>query len=359
MTLHLDFLDADDVRVAPIWRALEARASVSYFLSWGWIETWLACLPRDVRPPLALVREGDAPIAACFLGERHIVRHHLVPSHARYLNATGVPHIDELTIEHNGLIRAEGTALPLSALVELLPRDWDELVLPGIDASELASLAASPERVRVDREVAAPFVDLARVRASEGGYVALLGADTRSQLRRARRGVGALRVERAEDLDQARDIYEELVALHTTSWRARGEPGAFADNWFDQFHRRLIEQRFASGEIELLRLSAGGRTLGCVYNFVYQGRVVFYQSGLASEEDPRIKPGMLCQAEAIERAARAGHAIYDFLGGDSRYKRSLATDAGVIAWATVQRDRMRFAIEDRLKGWKRRLVGRV
>ena len=79
------------------------------------------------------------------------------------------------------------------------------------------------------------------------------------------------------------------------------------------------------------------------------GRVLFYQSGFAAFDDPRIKPGYVCHAAAIEHAAAAGHAIYDFLGGDGRYKQSLATDETQLAWVRVQRPRLRFAIEDRLR----------
>ncbi len=350
MTIAVDVVDGDGAAAEATWRGLEAHARGSYFLSWGWIENWLACLPRDHRPELALLSQDGEPIAACFVVRRRVLRHHLLPTRTLFLNATGVPRFDELVIEHNGLLRA--APITLRALVDGLTSGWDELSLPGVDASELAGLAGTRVRIRIDREVPAPFVELARVRASRDGYVGLLGPSTRAQLRRARRGTGELVVEHAADLAHARAIYDELVALHTESWRARGQPGAFADPWFDGFHRRLIAERFASGEIELVRVSAGGRTLGCLYNFVHRGRVLFYQSGLAREDDPRIKPGFLCHAAAIEDAARAGHAVYDFLGGDARYKHGLATHESRLVWARVQRPLARFALEEKLRAWR-------
>ena len=62
-----------------------------------------------------------------------------------------------------------------------------------------------------------------------------------------------------------------------------------------------------------------------------------------------MKPGYLCHVAAIVHSARAGLAVYDFLGGDRQYKKSLATDVGWLVWARVQRKRMRFAIEDRVR----------
>ncbi len=200
--------------------------------------------------------------------------------------------------------------------------------------------------------MASPYVDLARVRAA-GDYLALLSPSTRAQIRRTRRGLGALTVEEAADARQALAFYDELVALHARRWRARGLPGAFADPWIDRFHRRLIERRFPHAEIQLLRVRAGGDTVGCLYNLVAGGRVLFYQGGLAEHADPRVKPGYACHAEAVRVNAAAGRAAYDFLGGEGRYKRSLATDEARLAWARVQRPLARFSVEDRLAAWRR------
>ncbi len=344
MTISVDLLASDDPKVAELWHTLEIH-NTSYFLAWGWIETWLAALPAEHRPQLAVISDGGAPIAAGFLGRHWSLRHHLLPSRALFLNATGIERYDELCLEHNGLVGA--AAIP--ALVEGLPRGWDELWLPAIDPT---ALPTDRFRVVIDREVAAPFVDLAEVRASRDGYLGLLGTGTRAQIRRARRGIGPLAIEIAEDEIRARAIFDELVALHTATWHRRGEGGAFADPWILQFHRTLIAKRFAAGELELMRVTAGDVTVGCLYNLVYRGRVLFYQSGLAHYPDPRIKPGLVCHAAAISHAAASGRAVYDFLAGDSRYKRSLATRETKLAWVRIQRPLARFAVEERLRGWK-------
>jgi hypothetical protein len=281
------------------------------------------------------------------------LRHGVVPVRAMYVNATGVARLDELCVEHNRVLAVPDMAWPLGRLVELLPGGWDELVLPAVDAGAFDPLDVGADyQVLVDREVAAPFVDLARVRAA-GDYLALLAGNTRSQLRRARRLVGACELEVARSTAHAFDIYGELVERHGASWRERGEPGAFADPWFDGFHRRLIEHRFAHGEIELLRLRAGGATIGCIYNLVANDRVLFYQSGLAAFDDARIKPGYVVEAAAIELAAAQGRAVYDLLGSNARYKASLSTDASRLVWLRVQRRLARFSLEGTARRWKR------
>jgi len=385
---RLQILDPHATDVEPLWRDLERTARPAYFLTWGWIENWLAMLPRDEAPALAVIREGGEATGAFFLGRRRLRRHYVLPSRAAFVNATGVASRDELCIEHNGVLVRPGlwiappqrSALPrapakpglsiappqrsallrapakpglsLASLIELLPADWDELFLPGVDRDVFRDLAVPRGyRVRVARTVPSPYVDLSRVRAA-GDYLALVSANTRAQLRRARRRAGACELDVAASVGDALAIYDELVALHGARWREQGEPGAFADPWIDRFHRRLIERRFPHGEIQLLRLRSGSATLGCLYNLVSSGRVLFYQSGIAPSADPAIKPGLLCHAAAIEHCAGAGHEIYDLLGGTARYKAQLATGATELAWLCVQRARLRFAIEDRVRGWK-------
>ena len=349
-SMDLELLDPREPRSLEVWRDLEARSQPSYFLSSGWVQNWLAALPGEEIPDLAVVRDGGAPQAAFFLGKRNVRRHGVLASRALYVNATGSECHDDVCIEHNGVVGR----CSFQALVELLPDSWDELFLPAVDRTTFDDIGALRGfRVRVDHESVAPFVDLDAVRAVEGGYISLLGSSTRNQLRRTRRIVGNLDIEIASDPAHGLDIYGELLRLHARAWEARGRRGAFADPWFERFHRQLILDRLASGEIQLMRVRAGALTIGCLYNFVYRGRVLFYQSGLAGFDDAHIKPGYLCHAAAVEYNALAGHHVYDLLGGTTRYKRSLATGETRLVWLRIQRPHLRFAIEEQLGNLKR------
>ena len=345
---------AERSRIRDVWCGLEAASPPSYFLSWGWVETWLDALPGTPAVALHVVRRAGAPIAAFFLGARTRWRHRVLPSRELYWNQTGHSEYDEICIEYNGVVH-DGGALPVAEIVERLPGGWDEVYLPALDADGpvarglTGGLAAelAPLRVRIDSRVPSPVVDLARSRDA-GDYLKLLGSSTRSQIRRSQKlyaARGKLALEVAASPAQAQAVFDELVALHRRAWGDRGEAGAFLPFVHD-FHRRLIERRFAAGEIQLLRIRAGDTTIGCLYNFVWQGNVSFYQSGLAYETDSKLKPGLVCHALAIEHAARAGHRWYDFLAGQSRYKQSLATDARALVWLRIQQPRLRFAVED-------------
>ncbi len=340
--MRLELLDPYAPEAARIWSELPAR---SFFTSWGWMENWLACLPADRAPRMAVLHDG-APVAACFLGRRFELRRTVIPTRGYHLNTTGVHRLDDILVEYNGMV---GRDLPLARFIEILPEPWDELLLPALDETAFGGVREETHRgwrSRIERRVPVFTVDLATVR--RGGYLEQLSGSTRSQVRRAQRLAGTLQLEIAGDEAHAIAIYDELCALHTAQWRAKGQPGAFADPWFDRFHRRLISERFRAGEIQLVRVRAAGATIGCLYNFIWRDRVLQYQTGLAMSADSRHKPGYVCHTAAIEHAARAGLEVYDFLAGDHRYKRSLSTGSGWLLWCKVQRVKLRFTLEDQL-----------
>ena len=344
--MQLELLDPRAPDAARVWRDLEVASQPSYFLSSAWVATWLACLPRHVVPKLAVVTLGGAPLSAFFLAKRIVLHGRVLPSRALFLNETGVKKFDSIWIEYNGLV---GRDVSIAELMRILPRGWDELYLPALHERALGDVTKD-SRVVVDRRVPSFYVDLEKARAKD--YLSLLSGQTRSQVRRAQREAGDVRVEIARDLSHAMDIYSELVTLHTAQWRAKGNPGAFADPWFDRFHRTLILDRFAHGEIQLIRARNAAGPIGCLYNFVHRGRVLQYQSGMSHFENDKLKPGFVCHAAAIDHAAASGMALYDFLGGDARYKKSLSTDHTWLIWARAHRRAIRHLVEERVRRWR-------
>ncbi|MFC7542489.1 GNAT family N-acetyltransferase [Siccirubricoccus deserti] len=183
-----------------------------------------------------------------------------------------------------------------------------------------------------------PLVALGPVRAAGGDYLAGLSANSRYQIRRSARryaAFGALRLDRAETLPEALEWLEALATLHGETWRARGRPGplpmtsrgASTKRWWRALNR---------GELDLLRVTAGERVVGYLYNFRLRGRVYAYQSGLDHVgAGPHGKPGLTCHAMAVERAIAEGAESYDFLAGPDRYKRSLANAEATLVWAEL------------------------
>ncbi len=339
--LALNLFDITDPAVETLWKQLDAP---TYYLSWSFVSAWLSALPEDKRPQLAIALEDGVVKAGFLLGKRRLFR--VLPAQAMYLNASG---FDELGLAHSALLRAPGSHLTLDQIVAILPASWDELFLPAIDPNAFPELgrmgARGGYRIHVDKEASAPYVDLDAVRGVEGGYLAMLDPSVRAQIGRAKHDLGALTVEIATDARQAMDIYGELLRLHARERADRGERGVFADPWFEQFHRGLITERIASGEIQLVRVSSATGTVGCLYNFVHNGVATAYQSAFASFDDPHVEPGFLCHEIAVAHAATAGLMRYELRATSAR----LATNATRLTWLCIHRPSVRFAIEDRIR----------
>jgi CelD/BcsL family acetyltransferase involved in cellulose biosynthesis len=193
--------------------------------------------------------------------------------------------------------------------------------------------------VTIRRSEAALSVDLARLRSTGADFLAGLSANTRYQVRRSDRdyaACGPLVTRRAATAAEAHGWLDELAALHQAIWIARGHAGAFAQPFFAHFHHALIDRALQRGEIDLLRITAGPRLVGLLYNFRYRGRMLAYQGGFDYAGAGRHqKPGLTCHHQAIRFSADAALDRYDFLAGEGRYKRSLAGDATYLHWLEV------------------------
>lgn len=347
MTVELLDPRTNRAAVMAAWRELSIETPRSYFLSPGWVEAWLDHLPAEASVRLALVRQDGEPSAAAFVGSARVVRQRVFRSRALLLNQTGRQGVDQVYIEDNDFLCRPGFTFPLRDFLAQMPGEWEELYLSGVDP-EMLNRAGQPYDVFVMNRIPAPYVDLAALAASKKDYLGALGSNTRSQIRRCYKLYaerGPIETEIAATAGQAIEIYDELVSLHRRWWGLRRDKGAFANPWFYNFHRALIERRLDAGEIQLLRVRAGADTIGCIYNFVWNGSVFFYQSGFRPEEDNRLKPGYVCHTEAIRHSLAAGLATYDFMASFDEYKARMSTHQRELVWARVQKPRWKFAIE--------------
>jgi len=345
-----------------LWRDLEGRSDHSFFVSWGWIGTWLATLPAHDRPSILVGRSDDRVVALAVLGRHTRRRLGCLVARGLFLNETGDPRYDTLTVEYNGILaeRGLGPMVTIQALRYLQDQvgGWDELCLGGVAQAGLDLAASVGLRPHIFALQPCDYVDLAAVRVAGGDYLARLSRNSRYQIRRALRlyeARGPLNAIAARSVEEALRFLAELKALHQANWIGRGNPGAFANPYFETFHQALVRDRFPHGEIELLRIEVAGQAVGYLYNFVHAAHVYSYQSGFRYEDDPAVKPGLVSHYLAIERHLTAGAAIYDFMAGATRHKQSLGTDRTMMLWATARRDRLRFRIEDALRALKHRV----
>lgn len=341
------------------WRDLESRSDHSFFLTWWWIGAWLEHLPPENRPRLLRVELGDSLAGLGIVCARRISRR-IATSNALYLNSTGDPRYDELTIQYNGLLTQRGVeGWVLRAAVEqlLVEPHWDELYIDGFHRPDLTEVMANAGLLTdVLRRSPGYRVDLDELRATGRPYVESLSSRSRQHLRRSFREaekLGELSFELAKTQEEGLTFLAELKALHQRSWNARGQPGSFANAFFDEFHADFVASHFAKGVVQLLRMKVGGHPVGYLYSFVHDGRVYVYQSAFdrAFCDTSSWRPGIVCHARAVELNLAAGMRVYDFMGADDRYKKDLATGGSEMVWVAFQRPRVKF----RFESWGRAL----
>ena len=346
------------------WRALEAVAqSSSFFISWAWIGSMLAAIPAASHPMLLRGRARGETVALALLGSAATRRRHgLIRARGLYLNETGDPRFDAMTIEHNGLLTASGSEAAIPEALLAWFAGWrgeaDELHLSG-SLQPLPQPALAAHRLLCSVAAMPSYsVDLGLLAAGEGALDPVLSANARQQLRRAIRHFevqGPLGLSEASTEAEAQRWFGAMKALHGASWARRGKPHAFTHEFFEPFHRRLIARNFAEGAVQLLEISAGERVIAYLYNFCHDGRIYAYQSGFA-DADPRERPGVVAHALAIRHARDGGLRVYDFMAGRNRLKESFATRCEPMLWQVVQQPRLRFRLEHLGRQLKQRVA---
>jgi CelD/BcsL family acetyltransferase involved in cellulose biosynthesis len=315
------------------WRDLERRAAGSFFQSW----TWVGCLAAERFPDPVLVEATEAGrTVALALFNR--VRRWVGPA-ILHLGESGTDELDCPYVEQNGVLTEAGREDELAVLCLRAVASRYDLALSGLGEPVLAAVRSVAGLVRVTRSQASPFVDLAALRTTGRAYLADRSANTRQQIRRSDRlyeRLGPIDIERADTVESAHAMLDEMAALHQAAWRARGRPGSFARPFFCRFHRELIAAAIPRGEVALLKVFSNEIVIGILYNFVHRGRMLAYQSGFVYREiEPQDKPGLTCHHRAIRFAFDQGLDIYDFLAGEDRYKLSLADMSHRQIWASA------------------------
>ena len=334
------------------WRALEAISDASAFQTW----TWVGCnaAERFTDPLLIEAHDGEGLVALALCNRRRSA----LFGDTLWLHESGDAAHDAVFTEHNDPLQARRASS--GVLIQLLHGALQpyggrvsRLMLSGVGEATRAAARQTGAMVIPGLARVAPYADLTAI-APGAAFIDQCSANTRQQLRRSDRAYaahGELRIEAAQTAGQAIQFLDGLIALHTATWEARGKPGAFATETVQRFHRSLV-RRGAPGEVELLRITAGGSVVGYLYNLVHAGRACAYQSGFDYPGAPAHgKPGLTCHHLAIEAHRARGGLSYDFLGGADRYKRSLANAERTLYWLSIAPRLHPAALLARLRGY--------
>ena len=222
------------------WLDLQERADCSYFLTWGWIGTWLQQIAITLSPVAVMVWHDEQLVGLAVFVPRNIKRRIAFRASALFLHEYPFDR-NNMVIEYNGLLAARGHESAVYAeIVGHLLRDfkqYDEFhfgaIAEGPDLDNLQQAAGSHARLLINDESTAWQVDLKALEPGMDGFLATLSKNRRTQLRRSLRlyeEQGPLRLDEAQHMEQALDFFDGLKVLHTERRQLKGEGGAFANS---------------------------------------------------------------------------------------------------------------------------------
>ena len=181
-----------------------------------------------------------------------------------------------------------------------------------------------------------------------------LKSGPRRKVKQSFKGYDEVTVDFAESLDQASEIFSELMELHQARWNSVGKPGSYSSERFVRFHEGLLARLVPQGRMALIRVRTGGCTLGCVQVFIEHGRVLLYQCGWAPAEGTK-SPGVVLDYVTMKKCFDRGYSAYDFLAFATQHKRQLSNQCHDMIWARRKHPRLKFAVLDKARRLKQML----
>ncbi len=340
----LEFHSASErALVIAAWKQLESDlAPVAVTCSANWIECWLNHYGDHVPHQFVIARRATAVCAILLLTEDVHDRRAWIPAITRRCGTAGELDRDSVCVEYNDWLCAPHEKEEvLTALLTSPDRrlSGDRWMLDGFAAIDLPDSVAPQSGWRCERKLAR-YCDLREVRASGRELITFFGDSTRKTIRQNLRDYVDAHVEWAETLRAAHAIFDELITLHQARWQSVGEPGCYASVRFTAFHRELIDRLFPAGQLAVVRVQAGGITLGCSQFLIDRHRVLVYQGGRVLNTGKH-SPGLVTDYLSMLESLRRGYDAFDFMAGDSIHKQRLTTHTAPLVWA-----------ERRMPGWK-------
>lgn len=245
--------------------------------------------------------------------------------------STGEQEFEEICPDYLDLLHLPGqeAACVEAAWVAIDALEWDTLELLDLPRSSplVRGLPAvgTLRRTRVSTRGGCPIANI------DGGfdtYLAQLSSKTRMRARQEIRKAqqAGVRFELATDAN-GEAYFNDLIRLHQIRWTAEGKPGCFSAPRFTDFHRRLVSEWVRDGRLILARLSFKEEAFVVLYGFITGAKFDLYQLGVTSAEGTSIhSPGTLANLLLMGQLADRGVTRYDFLRGNSEFKKSLTTE---------------------------------
>ena len=342
------------------WLAMEAVCEHTFFTSWDWISCWMETVGSEILQCEAWM--GENLVGLGLFVEKRERGLGIISFRRLCLHRTGDRYRDRMCIEWNDLLIWPGLEQRVrrQVVAELThgPKGADEVVFGFTPEGHNAGMVDPGFVPRIGYPYPSPFVDLVRVR-EEGGFDNTLSHKTRANVRKSIRlaeAIGHIELQSAASAEEALSYFREAGPFHIERFKDRtdGRQSGYLNPNFVAFHERLIPAAFQQGNLDLVKVTAGGVLLAYMYFFVYRKMVLFYLSAINYTGFGKGQPGLIANYLCIRKFSDQGMDKYDFLAGDSLYKRVLATDTATMRFFNYRKRSLKMEAAERYLGWKHR-----
>ncbi len=347
------------------WLTLESKSTPKFFLRWKWIGSWLKLLSPQEKIILLKAHENDNIVALGVFIERKTIRHGILKSTQWFLHRTGDSKRDQIWIENNDFLIANHNKKNITKTI------WQVLLSKHAHVDEFIvainhnSLEQEPllesQKYKALSLYKEPGYHLSLIDiTSIEEYLSTLSKNTKKQIKRSTKllhQLGIINFIVEHKPEKQLKILEHAKQWHINKWNDTETPSGFKNNHFISFHNALVQSEQNTAQTIVASLSIDNNLYGCLYCFIDNNCAYFYLSGIKPIEDNRIKLGLTLHTLFIEWLIENNPTIkkYDFLAGKARYKHSLSNNQDTYSYLVIQKQTLKFKIENKLKELKQSL----
>jgi len=348
-----------------LWLSLESNSGPCFFLSWKWISTWFNQLKKTHKSFLLTAVQNNTVVGLGIFVERNNIRHKLLKSRQWLLHRTGDEALDQIWIENNDfLIRKENRAEISHAIWQHLTKEQnqvDEFVINLVNKTTFNKIDNQINKFSfIQSHHDFGYRVSLHNHENAASYMISLSKNSRNQIKRSNKLLakyGEITFNVIFNRESQLELLNEAQQWHTDKWENTATASGFTNTNFVNFHKNLILSSSTSAQTFVAKLTVNGELFGCLYCFVQNKSVYYYLSCLKPMKDNKIKLGLMMHTLLIEWLIlnKNEYTDYDFLAGDVRYKRSLSSDKDEYAQVIIQKNVLKFKIENAAILLKRRI----
>jgi len=294
-------------------------ADNSIFLTWEWLYNWWLIYNKNKKLFIVLLFLNNELIAIAPL-----FTHTNKPNELYLIGSTNTGS-DYL----NFIIKKGFEQESLDFFFNLLLKKFYIINLTDVSSNSylIKYLKQSKYHVFVKKSTVCPYINLP---SSFNTYLNSLSKNMRYTINRKMKQYknkfrGNFITANNNDDAQLSTFFNLFLDFNIQRMDCKGIESPFKDSKFLKFHRNILKFFSKNNWLQLSLLEVNNEPIAAIYNFKYNKKVYYYQSGFLTKWE-KISPGVILFSYSIKEAIKNNMEIFDFLKGEEQYKFSWTKD---------------------------------